>query len=244
MRAQIKHLLEVVGVSDAQMRSIAKESFVRATNLPEDARRKFVQAVEAWSGPMAQVPIADLHMHFAASVPYEYLIRVFKEITVPAKETGKAQRFVALPEMKSFDFNAGGAVVRAVDPWKNLSEFSQATYKHLFGVLLSEGISALADQITAIAQSCLSSGVPVMTMQIGPPQGYSPHWTKYFVDQMIIAQMRAKMMGAYLDYSAAYIRNAPIGATKPVRSLVDVATERAPRSRTWLLDVIANVETA
>jgi len=229
MREVMRHLLDDAGVKPREMRAIAAESFRRAF-LPDEVRAHWLKEVAAWDDAYT-LPICDLHMHFVGSVPRCYLERVYAEHTYPGKLQGTAQQNACVPDVRRI---VGGKCRNA---WTNLAAFAADTYAPTYGVLLSEGVSAVADQIMAIARSCSQCGVVAITLQIGAPQGASAAWLDFYMDLLALAQRRATTLTppCYIAYQADFIRNAPVGAARGIINFM----EKRGKTSGWLFSQLS-----
>lgn len=224
MREVMRHLLDDAGVQPEEMRAIAAES-VRRAFMPDEVRAHWLKEVAAWDDAYT-LPICDLHMHFVGSVPRCYLERVYAAYTYPGKRQGTAQQNACVPDVRRL---VSG---RCQNPWANLAAFAKDTYAPTYGVLLSEGVSAVADQIMSIARSCSQCGVVAITLQIGAPQGASAAWLDFYMDLLALAQRRATTLAppCYIAYQADFIRNAPVGAARGIVNLM----EKRGKTSGWL----------
>jgi len=239
MRATLHHLLHQVKISSETLRRIALNSFEMAC-MPDDVRSRCKEKVRLHpSDKMHSVPICDLHMHFAGSVPREYLEKTYASVTYRAKICGKAQAIAQIPILRRFN---GTVISECTNPWDNLAQFAAEMYAPTYGVLLSAGVSDLSSQITAIAESCSAENVIAIMLQIGFPQGYSAHWTSYCIDQMVLGKERSLNLSSgpcYIAYQADFIRNAPVAATGGVLALVNAGKKVSPKER-WVQNILSN----
>ncbi len=232
MREVIRYLVNEVGVTPKEMRGIAAESFRRAF-IPENVCEEFLKRVVDVEN-IYEVPICDHHLHFVGSVPRSYLENVYTRFTYPGKVLGFAQMKARVPAIRYFN---GWS---CQNPWADLATFATETYAPTYGVLLSEGLSAVCDQILAIASSCSDHGVVAITMQIGVPQGATRPWQQFFMDQLALAQKRSLRLQppCYVSFQADFIRNAPLPSAKAVEALMQLEGN----SNTWLSDVLCDPE--
>ena len=230
MRQVIRYLLDAAGVTADEMRSIAAESFRRAF-IPGSVCAEFLRRV-AETENVYDIPICDHHLHFVGSVPRSYLESIYARYTCPGKQLGLAQKNARVPDIRRINR------WRCDNAWENLAAFAGETYASTYGVLLSEGLSAVSEQIMAIAKSCSDYGIVAITMQIGVPQGATGPWQQFYMDQLALAQQRSLDLEppCYISYQADFIRNAPVAAAKAVAAL----TEKTGKGKTWLSSALTD----
>jgi len=217
MRAQIRYLIDEAGVSRIEMQHIACMSFKRAI-LPQNVRDEYLDKIRVCQN-IYEIPMCDLHMHYVGSVPRAYLEKVYEKHTFMGKLAGTAQRNAHVPDVRRISKEG-----KCAKPWENLAAFAGETYSACYGVLLSEGLSAAAEQILAIAESCSSCGVVAITLQTGVPQGATAAWCNFFTQQLLIAQQRSLRLEppCYVSFQADFIRNASVFAAPSVVSLMEM----------------------
>ena len=161
------------------------------------------------------VPLVDIHAHFAASIPC--LQEIFDKVTAPGKESGTAQTFVKSPaETQRTMVRDEVCVVGCQNQWADLKAFSQDTYAHQLGIVLSAGISAVLDMLLELAKDGITHKVVGMALNMPLPNGASASWKRLYGAQLLVGSKKMYTMGFVVEYNVALIRNAPVGAGIPV----------------------------
>ena len=159
-----------------------------AESASEDKDKLYARIIEARKAH--EVPCIDMHAHFAASLCN--IDKIFEEKSEKTKKKGIAQKILKSPKRVKRIQSSDGFAREGGSQWPSLIEFRCETYKHQLGIILSDGVSYLADKLLYMVSDYTQGQVYGVALQMFLPPDLNLSWLLFYGAQMSAVREKVK----------------------------------------------------